>query len=130
MKTLVTRILLLASLILTVGATPALAISEGGACSSSKYGNSLVMSNGKIHGGSLGSNKNYVGPLYLCDGGSWVWWETAQPQPKQTKQTTVNATPGTACSSIGKIVTSTYYGQLQCRYVRSGRLQLLMWFRM
>jgi hypothetical protein len=88
------------------------------------------MSNGRIHGGIAGSNMSYVGPLYLCDAGTWVWWKNAEPVAKQNKTTTVNVTPGTMCTALGKVVQSTNYGSLQCRYVRSGRLQVLMWFRM
>lgn len=124
------KLIFLVALLLVVQTSPAFAISEGGSCNPSKYGNSLVMANGRIHGGSVGSNTSYIGPLYLCDGGKWVWWENATPHEKQSKTSTINATPGTVCSSIGKIVQSTNYGQLQCRYVRVGKLQVLMWFRM
>ena len=67
-----TQLLIFATLFSFLSTGQASAISEGGSCNSSKFGNSLVMSNGKIHGGLFGSNANYAGPLYLCDGAVWI----------------------------------------------------------
>jgi hypothetical protein len=106
------------------------AISEGGKCSLSKYGNSLAMSNGTIHGGRSGPNTNYSGPLYLCDGGTWIYWKTVQPKStSQGNSSLVDVSPGQLCSSLGKKVSSKNYGKLKCMYVRSGKLQALMWMR-
>jgi hypothetical protein len=106
------------------------AISEGGKCSLSKYGNSLAMSNGTIHGGTSGPNTNYSGPLYLCDGGTWIYWKTVQPKStSQGNSSLVDVSPGQLCSSLGKKVSSKNYGKLKCMYVRSGKLQALMWMR-
>jgi hypothetical protein len=106
-------------------AFPAYAINEGGKCDSVKFGNSLVMSNGKIHGGSFGSNQNYSGPLYLCDGGRWVYWKMAEPAA--VKKQTVNVRPGQGCNKIGRVVESTNHGTLVCSYVRAGKIRALLW---
>lgn len=106
-------------------AFPAYAINEGGKCDSVKFGNSLVMSNGKIHGGSFGSNQNYSGPLYLCDGGRWVYWKMAEPAA--AKKQTVNVRPGQGCNKIGRVVESTNHGTLVCSYVRAGKIRALLW---
>lgn len=101
------------------------AIAEGGKCNSAKYGNSLAMSNGKIHGGSMGPNKNYSGPLYLCDGGRWVYWRTAEPAAPKVQ--TVNVRPGQGCNKFGRVVESTNYGTLVCDIVRAGKIRALVW---
>jgi hypothetical protein len=113
-----------------LGVYQASAISEGGSCNSSKFGNSLVMSNGRIHGGLFGPNANYAGPLYLCDGGVWIYWETAKPKSRsQGNSSLVDVSPGQLCTSLGKKVSSKNFGQLKCMYVRVGRVQTLMWMR-
>jgi len=122
------QILLFTILFSFLGTNQASAISEGGSCNSSKFGNSLVMSNGKIHGGQFGSNANYVGPLYLCDGGVWIYWETAKPKLKsQGNSLLMNVVPGERCTAIGKSVVSKNFGKLKCMYIRVGKLQTLMW---
>lgn len=83
------------------------------------------MSNGKIHGGVFGPNKDYVGPLYLCDSGKWVFWRMAEPAAAKKK--TVNVRPGQACSEFGRVVDSTNYGTLVCTFVRAGKLRALLW---
>jgi hypothetical protein len=124
------KILLFTILFSFLSTNQASAISEGGSCNSSKFGNSLVMSNGKIHGGQLGSNTNYVGPLYLCDGAVWIYWEMAKPKLKsQGKSSLVNVAPGERCTSIGKTVSSKNFGKLKCIYIRVGKIQTLMWMR-
>jgi hypothetical protein len=121
------KALLVSSLVITIGITPAQAITEGGKCNGSTD-NSLVMKNGKVHGGLFGKNKNYVGPLFLCDGGRWLFWENAKPQAKSsTKKDDPLVKPGFVCSQLGKVVATQAYGKLQCRYFRSGRLQVLRW---
>lgn len=115
-------------LLSAIGMAPVFAISEGGNCSSAKFGNNLVMSNGKIHGGAFGPNKNYEGPLYLCDGGTWVFWKMAEPA-NQSSTKTVNVKPGQACNKLGRVVESTNYGSLACAYVRVGKLRALIWVR-
>jgi len=122
------QILLFTILFSFLGTNQASAISEGGSCNSSKFGNSLVMSNGKIHGGQFGSNANYVGPLYLCDGGVWIYWETAKPKLKsQGNSSLMNVVPGERCTAIGKSVVSKNFGKLKCMYIRVGKLQTLIW---
>jgi hypothetical protein len=121
------KALLVSSLVITIGITPAQAITNGGKCNGST-GNSLVMKNGKVHGGQAGNNKNYVGPLFLCDGGRWLFWENAKPQPKpSTKKDDPSVKPGFSCSQLGKVVATQTYGKLQCKYFRAGRLQTLRW---
>lgn len=83
------------------------------------------MSNGKIHGGSIGPNKNYSGPLYLCDGGRWVYWRTAEPAAPKVQ--TVNVRPGQGCNKFGRVVESTNYGTLVCDIVRAGKIRALVW---
>jgi hypothetical protein len=125
-----TRLLIFSILFSFLSIGQASAISEGGSCNSSKFGNSLVMSNGKIHGGLFGSNANYAGPLYLCDGAVWIYWETAKPKSKSKGNSSlVNVAPGEICTAIGKTVNSKNFGKLKCMYVRVGRLQTLMWMR-
>ena len=125
-----TQLLIFATLFSFLSTGQASAISEGGSCNSSKFGNSLVMSNGKIHGGDFGPNTNYAGPIYYCDGAAWVYWRTAQPKSKsQGNSSLVDVSPGQLCSSLGKKVSSKNYGKLKCMYVRSGKLQALMWMR-
>ena len=124
------QVVIFAMLFSLLSTYQASAISEGGKCNSSKFGNSLVMSNGKIHGGDFGPNTNYAGPLYHCDGAAWVYWRTAQPKSKsQGNSSLVDVSPGQLCSSLGKKVSSKNYGKLKCMYVRSGKLQALMWMR-
>ena len=109
-----------------VGITPSHAITEGANCNSAKFGNSLVMSNGKIHGGLAGPNKNYSGPLYLCMDGVWVYWRMAEP-PSSSSKTTLNVKPGQACNKYGRVVESTNYGSLSCAYVKVGKIRALLW---
>ena len=124
------QVVIFAMLFSLLSTYQASAISEGGSCNSSKFGNSLVMSNGKIHGGISGTNTNYAGPLYYCDGATWVYWKTVQPKSKsQGNSSLVDVSPGQLCSSLGKKVSSKNYGKLKCMYVRSGKLQALMWMR-
>ena len=125
-----TQLLIFATLFSFLSIGQASAISEGGSCNSSKFGNSLVMSNGKIHGGLFGSNANYAGPLYLCDGAVWIYWETAKPKAKsQGNSSLVDVAPGQICTTLGKTVNSKNFGKLKCMYVRVGRIQTLMWMR-
>ena len=124
------QVVIFAMLFSLLSTYQASAISEGGKCSYSEYGNSLAMSNGKIHGGTSGPNTNYAGPLYLCDGGTWIYWKTVQPKSiSQGNSSLVDVSPGQLCSSLGKKVSSKNYGKLKCMYVRSGKLQALMWMR-
>lgn len=117
----------LSLLLLMVSATPANAITGGGKCNGST-GNSLVMKNGKIHGGMAGNNKSYVGPLYLCEGGKWTWWSSAKPEKKAPViKDNPSVKPGFSCTQIGKIVNTNSYGKLQCKYFRVGRIQGLRW---
>lgn len=130
-KTLVHRMILMLSIALALqvfGMAPSFALQEGSRCNSSKFGNSLAMSNGKIHGGIAGANKNYSGPLYLCDGGVWVYWRMATP-PKASKKQTVDVRSMQFCSKAGREVQSTTEGTLVCRYVRVGRATTLVWVR-
>lgn len=114
-------------LISSIAILPATAITDGGRCNGST-GNSLVMKNGKIHGGVMGKNQNYSGPLYLCDGGRWMFWENAKPQAKpSSKKDNPSVKPGFGCSQLGKVVSTQTYGKLQCKYFRAGRLQTLRW---
>jgi hypothetical protein len=108
-----------------ISSTASFALQEGGKCNYAKYGNSLAMSNGAIHGGSFGPNKNYSGALYLCDGGVWVYWKMATPPASPKK--TVNVRSMQACSKLGQQVQSTSEGTLVCRYVMLGRLRALVW---
>ena len=88
----------------------AFAISEGGSCNPAKYGNSKVMSNGKPLG-MFGANANYAGPIYICDGARWMYWETIQPKQKsQSNSSLVDVAPGQLCGSLGKKVSSKNYG--------------------
>lgn len=119
------RFLSISLLLTIVTGSPSFAISEGGKCNSAKYGNSLAMSNGKIHGGEFGPNKNYAGPLYLCDGGRWVYWRTAEPAASKVSK--VNVRPGQGCNKLGKIVESTNHGTLVCDIVRAGKVRALVW---
>jgi len=124
------QVIVFAMLFSLLSTYQASAISEGGTCNSIKFGNSGVMSNGKIHGGDFGPNANYAGPIYYCDRGTWVYWRTAQPKSKsQGSSSQVDAWPGQLCSSLGKTVSSKNYGKLKCMYVRTGKLQALMWMR-
>ena len=112
-----------------LGTYQAFAITEGGSCNPAKYGNSKVMSNGKPLG-MFGANANYAGPIYICDGARWMYWETIQPKPKsQSNSSLVDVAPGQLCGSLGKKVSSKNYGKLKCMYVRVGKLQTLMWMR-
>ena len=124
------QVVIFAMLFSLLSTYQASAISEGGRCDLSKYGNHGVMSNGKIHGGDFGPNTNYAGPIYYCDGAVWVYWRTAQPKSKSKGNSSlVDVSPGQLCSSLGKKVSSKNYGKLKCMYVRSGKLQALMWMR-
>jgi hypothetical protein len=124
------QVVIFAMLFSFLSAYQASAISEGGKCDIKKFGNSGVMSNGKIHGGQVGPNTSYAGPIYYCDGAVWVYWRTAQPKSKSKGNSSlVDVSPGQLCSSLGKKVSSKNYGKLKCMYVRTGRLQALMWMR-
>jgi hypothetical protein len=123
------QLLILAIIISSVGTYHAFAIDEGGRCEMIKYGNSKVMSNGKPLG-MFDSNANYAGPIYLCSGGTWMYWETVQPKPKsQSKSSLVDVAPGQFCKSLGKKVSSKNFGKLRCMYFRVGKMQTLMWVR-
>ena len=112
-----------------LGTYQAFAISEGGSCNPAKYGNSKVMSNGKPLG-MFNANANYAGPIYICDGAKWMYWETIQPKQKsQSNSSLVDVAPGQFCGSLGKKVSSMDYGKLSCIYVRVGKLRTLMWMR-
>jgi hypothetical protein len=124
------QLLIFAILFSVLSTNQAYAISEGGRCNLSKFSNSLVMSNGKIHGGQFGPNVNYAGPLYLCDGGVWIYWKTAEPKLRvQGNSSLADVSPGEGCTSIGKTLSSKNFGKLKCKYVRVGKLQALMWMR-
>ena len=123
------QLLILTILFSSVSTYHALAIEAGGSCNSNKYGNSKVMSNGKPLG-MFGANANYAGPIYICDGARWMYWETIQPKQKsQSNSSLVDVAPGQLCGSLGKKVSSKNYGKLKCMYVRVGKLQTLMWMR-
>ena len=112
-----------------LGTYQAFAITEGGSCNPAKYGNSKVMSNGKPLG-MFNANANYAGPIYICDGAKWMYWETIQPKQKsQSNSSLVDVAPGQFCGSLGKKVSSKNYGKLSCKYVRVGKLRTLMWVR-
>ena len=119
------RIFTVVIMVNAIVATPSHAISEGGKCNPNKYGNNLVMSNGKIHGGAFGSNRNYAGPLYLCDGDRWVYWSMAEPETPKVK--TLNVNPGQICNKLGRVVESTNHGTLVCSYVKIGKVRALVW---
>ena len=53
------QVVIFAMLFSLLSTYQASAISEGGRCDLSKYGNHGVMSNGKIHGGDFGPNTNF-----------------------------------------------------------------------
>lgn len=118
---------LISLLLFATNAVPASAITEGGRCNGST-GNSLVMKNGKKHGGLTGNNRNYVGPLYLCDGGKWIWWTNAAPEKKTpVSKDNPSIKPGFPCTQPGKVVSTNAYGKLQCKYYRVGKVRALMW---
>ena len=122
-------LLILTILFSSVSTYHALAIEAGGSCNSNKYGNSKVMSNGKPLG-MFGANADYTGPIYICEGAKWLYWETIQPKQKsQSNSSLVDVAPGQFCGSLGKKVSSMDYGKLSCIYVRVGKLRTLMWMR-
>ena len=123
------QLLILTILFSSVSSYHAFAIEAGGSCNSNKYGNSKVMSNGKPLG-MFNANANYAGPIYICDGARWMYWETIQPKQKsQSNSSLVDVAPGQFCGSLGKKVSSMDYGKLSCIYVRVGKLRTLMWMR-
>lgn len=125
-KLIFKRLVIILITILILPASPSFAIVEGGKCNQAKFGNSLAMSNGKIHGGEFGSNRNYSGPLYLCDGGVWLYWKMAEPA-SSTKVKKVNVKPGQICNKLGRVVESMNYGTLVCEYMRVGKIRALLW---
>ena len=113
--------------ILILPPIPAHAVEENGKCNKSKYGDSKVMSNGKLLD-ELGRDKNYLGPLYLCNSGYWYFVMMRTPISSPTEKT-VNVKPFQGCNKFKRIVESTNYGSLTCKFVWIGKIKALVWAR-